>query len=189
MILDRREKPEDICAELARLAKAEPFASIFADTFAAWFDSKNVNGAVEGDEFMRWVRPLTQIPGLPAVVVSANRVKNANENNLVPYGSGAILNEVDRNLTLWRAHDTSGVSPRWQGKLRGLESIPPCPFTESLLGRSESLVRVRLPSIPAGPSLLLFWRECRVARQLQPNAQASTHAAGKGDLPAMLPYD
>jgi len=32
--------------------------------------------------------------------VSAHPIKNASENALVPYGSGAILNEVDGNLTL-----------------------------------------------------------------------------------------
>jgi hypothetical protein len=36
---------------------------------------------------------------------------------VVPYGSGAILNEIDGNLTLWKKRETGVVSLHWQGKL------------------------------------------------------------------------
>jgi hypothetical protein len=71
VILDRREKPEAVHAELSRLAKTDPFALILVDTLAAFFDGDNINDAVKGGEFMRRLRPLTQIAGLPAVVISA----------------------------------------------------------------------------------------------------------------------
>src|SRR5208283_2430136 len=51
-------------------------------------------------------------------------VKNADQNNLVPYGSGAILNEVDGNLTLWKEPETGLILLHHQGKLRGPEFEP-----------------------------------------------------------------
>ncbi len=126
IVLERRERPEDICASLARLAEEKPFALVIVDTLAAFFDGDNINDAVQGGQFMRRLRPLTQIAGLPSVIVAAHPVKNAGEDALIPYGSGAILNEVDGNLTLWKHPDTGIVSLHWQGKLRGIEFQPPC---------------------------------------------------------------
>jgi hypothetical protein len=53
-------------------------------------------------------------------------VKTAADDNLVPYGSGAILNEVDGNLTLSKG-DGGLVRLHWHGNLRGLE-FAPLPF-------------------------------------------------------------
>src|SRR5262245_62015671 len=39
-------------------------------------------------------------------LVAAHPIKNAPEDNLLPYGSDAILNEVDGNLTLWKNPNT-----------------------------------------------------------------------------------
>jgi hypothetical protein len=66
VILDRHEKPEAVHAELSRLARAEPFALILIDTLAGFFDGDNIDDAVQGGQFMRRLRPLTQIKGLPA---------------------------------------------------------------------------------------------------------------------------
>ena len=124
LILDRRERPEDIVAALATLAKRAPFAVVLMDTLAAFFDGKDSNDLVEGGEFLRRVRPLTRIEGRPAVIVAAHPVKNATEDNLLPYGSGAVLNEVDGNLTLWKQTATGLISLYWQGKIRGLDFEP-----------------------------------------------------------------
>jgi hypothetical protein len=124
VVLDQRKRPEDACADLSRLAQSEPFALVLVDTLAAFFDGKNINDAVEGGEFLRRLRPFTRIAGAPAVLVSAHPVKNAVEEALVPYGSGAILNEVDGNLTLWKHAESGVVQLYWQGKLRGLEFQP-----------------------------------------------------------------
>ena len=124
MILDVRVKPEAVEAELRDASSVEPFRLIFIDTLAAFFDGNDINDAVQGGEFARRLRPLTRLPGLPAVVVAAHPVKNATEDQLVPYGSGAILNEVDGNLTLWRRPDSGTVRFHWSGKLRGLEFEP-----------------------------------------------------------------
>src|ERR1700733_342482 len=123
VILDRRMKPEELELGLKLLADDRPFSLVLIDTLAAFYDGKNINDAVEGGEFMRRLRPLTRLAGLPSVVVAAHPVKNAQDDNLVPYGSGAILNEVDGNLTLCKK--LAGlVSLHWQGKLRGIEFAP-----------------------------------------------------------------
>ena len=124
LILDARIKPEEVLAKIKRLAGADPFTLIIVDTFAAFFDGNDTNDATQGGEFMRRLRPLTKIGGLPSVLVAAHPVKNAVEDNLLPYGSGAILNEVDGNLTLWKQPATGFVSLHWQGKLRGINFEP-----------------------------------------------------------------
>jgi hypothetical protein len=150
VILDRREKPEAVHAALAKLAEQEPFALIIVDTLAAFFDGDNINDAVQGGQFMRRLRPLTQIAGQPSVIVAAHPVKNASEENLVPYGSGAILNEIDGNLTLWKKPETGLVALHWQGKLRGLE-FEPAHFRFEISGCPEILDakgrEVRLPTM------------------------------------------
>lgn len=126
VILDQRAKPEAIAGQLAIQSRGAPFRLVAIDTLAALFDGSDINDAVQGGEFMRRIRPITQLPGLPSVVVAAHPVKNAGEDSLVPYGSGAILNEVDGNLTLWRKPESGIISLHWQGKLRGIEFQPNC---------------------------------------------------------------
>jgi AAA domain len=150
VILDRRERPESICLEIAKLAEQKPFALVIVDTLAAFFDGRDMNDAVEGGQFLRRMRPLTRVGGLPAVVVAAHPVKNAGEGALVPYGSGAILNEVDGNLTLWKQRTTRLVELHWQGKLRGLD-FQPVPFRFEITDSPDVLdakgARVKLPTL------------------------------------------
>jgi hypothetical protein len=123
VILDKRMKPDDLFKKLKKLAASGKFSLIIIDTLAAFFDGDNINDPVQGGEFMRRLRPLTQISGKPAVVVAAHPRKNAADDELVPYGAGAILNEIDGNLTLRKA--LGGVTElHWQGKLRGVEFAP-----------------------------------------------------------------
>ncbi len=129
LILDVRVKPEEALAKLAEAAEVEPLRLVLVDTLAAFFDGDNINDNVQGGGFMRRLRPITRLSGRPAVVVAAHPVKNAPQDNLLPYGGGAILNEVDGNLTLWRRSEGPAgiVELHWQGKLRGLE-FDPIPF-------------------------------------------------------------
>jgi IclR helix-turn-helix domain len=72
----------------------------------------------------RRFRPLTRLPGAPAVVIAAHPVKRASNDDLLPYGGGSTLNEVDGNLTL--APQQNGLLELgWQGKFRGLGFEPP----------------------------------------------------------------
>ena len=117
------------------------------DTLAAFFDGADMNDNVQGGEFMRRLRPLTRINGLPSVIVSAHPVKNAAADNLVPDGGGAILNEVDGNLTLAQREGTGLTALHWQGKLRGVEFTPAlfrieiasCPDVLDVKGRQVEL--------------------------------------------------
>jgi hypothetical protein len=138
VILDVREKPEEVCTRLRALSHFERFSLILADTLAAWFDGRDINNNVQSGEFIRRVRPLTALQGNPTVVVAAHPTKGAGEEQLVPYGGGAILNEVDGNLTLWRKPETSSVHLHWQGKLRGLE-FTPRPFRFEIVGSPDIL--------------------------------------------------
>jgi AAA domain len=123
VILDQRVKPEALVAKLKALSAGEAFTLIMVDTLAAYYDGDDINNNVQAGDFMRRLRPMTRLLGLPSVVVAAHPVKNAPNDNLIPYGGGAILNEVDGNLTLSRS--TGGVTElHWQGKLRGVEFEP-----------------------------------------------------------------
>jgi len=137
VILDARFKPEEVLAALVKDAETSPFTFVVIDTLAAFFDGDDPNDAKQGGEFMRRLRPLTKIAGNPAVVVAAHPVKNAAEDNLLPYGSGAVLNEVDGNLTLWKGGE-GVVTLGWQGKLRGLD-FEPKPFRFELLSSPDLL--------------------------------------------------
>ena len=120
VIMPVRITPEEALMKLRALSTMGDFTLIMVDTLAAFFDGNDINDAVQGGEFMRRLRPLTQLSGLPSVIVAAHPVKSAGDDNLVPYGSGAILNEVDGNLCLSKK-DSGLVTLHWQGKLRGLE--------------------------------------------------------------------
>jgi hypothetical protein len=150
VVLDVRMKPEDVLAKLASASEGGSFSLILADTLAAWFDGKDINDNVQAGDFIRRVRPLTALPGNPSVLVAAHPTKGAGEDQLVPYGGGAILNEVDGNLSLWRKPDTGNVHLHWQGKLRGLE-FKPQPFRFEIAGSPDILDakgrQVQLPVI------------------------------------------
>jgi hypothetical protein len=124
VFVDMRESPESLLDGVRAASKRAPFAAIVIDTFAAAFDGKDVNDNVATGEFMRRLRPITQLPGLTTVIVAAHPIKGASSENLVPYGGGAILNEVDGNLVLKKDAATGLVELHWQGKFRGLEFKP-----------------------------------------------------------------
>jgi hypothetical protein len=62
------------------------------------------------------------MPGKPCIITACHPVKNATDDNLIPRGGGAFLNEVDGNLT---ACATEGsVEVHTQGKFRGPDFAP-----------------------------------------------------------------
>ena len=123
VILDARARPEDLLPRLQELEHTRPFPLIIVDTLAAFFDGSDANDNVQTGEFMRRLRPATKLRGSPSVLVAAHPTKGAADDQLTPYGGGAILNEVDGNLCLSRP---AGGLPtlHWQGKLRGVEFEP-----------------------------------------------------------------
>jgi hypothetical protein len=124
LILDTRCSPEELYELLSTDASANgPFAAIFIDTLQAAYDGKDANDTVAMGNFARRLRKLTELRGRPAVIVAPHPVKNAQQDNLIPYGANSLLNGVDGNLTLWRDRDGI-ITLHWQGKFRGPEFEP-----------------------------------------------------------------
>jgi hypothetical protein len=102
-----------------------PLSLVIVDTSAAYFEGDDENTNVQMGTHARLLRSLVNLPGGPTVLVCCHPVKNAGQDNLIPRGGGAFLNEVDGNLTLWKIDDISTL--HWQGKFRGPD-FAPVPF-------------------------------------------------------------
>jgi hypothetical protein len=124
-IITAKATPESVFAALEKLARSGEFALVIVDTLAAYFDGTDMNDNVAAGNFMRRLRALSTILGKPAIVVPAHPIKGAKRESLVPYGAGAIVNEVDGNLTL--CHRGNVCVLHWGTKLRG-PKFEPIPF-------------------------------------------------------------
>jgi hypothetical protein len=121
IISDNRVAPEDI-VEWVR-ETGEDLTLILIDTWQAYFDGRDPNNNAEAVNFTRRFRPLTSAKGQPVVIVAAHPPKQAANDNLLPYGGGGTLNEVDGNFTFRR--DENGLFRfHWLGKIRGLPFDP-----------------------------------------------------------------
>jgi AAA domain len=92
------------------------FSLIVIDSSAAYFEGEDENSNTQAGAHARRLRSLCQMPGGPCVLVACHPVKNAADDNLLPRGGGAFLNEVDSNLTARK--EESAVAVHWQGKFR-----------------------------------------------------------------------
>jgi hypothetical protein len=106
LVLDgRTDSPAAICEALRIDAENNgPFQLVCYDTFQAGFAAAgagdfNENAAVL--TFLISLRPITEILGRPSGLIAFHPTKNATEEDLIPYGGGSIMNEIDGNLTLW----------------------------------------------------------------------------------------
>jgi hypothetical protein len=95
---------------------------IIIDTSAAFFEGKDENDTVELRDHAARIRELCKLPGNPTLLTNCHPVKAPNNENLIPRGSGAYLNEVDGNLTITK--DDNVATLHWAGKLRGPEFEP-----------------------------------------------------------------
>jgi hypothetical protein len=123
-IIDGRDTPEQIFDGLRLDALANGgFQLVCVDTFQAGFAAANA-GAFNDNEavlgYLIRLRPLTTLPGSPSGLVAFHPTKNAGEGELIPYGGGSTLNEVDGNLTLWK----EGTIKLHHNRLRGPEFEP-----------------------------------------------------------------
>lgn len=95
---------------------------VIVDTLQAFFDGDDSNS---NEQMKAMAHTLRRIANLgPAVLVPAHPIKAATKDRNVPYGGGALLNEVDGNLSLWG--DPEAVQLSWCGKFRG--SFEPVDF-------------------------------------------------------------
>jgi AAA domain len=162
MVLRHHASPEEVAEELKRLSSPEnggPFSLVIVDTLQAAFDGSDFNQNKEVPDFVKRQRRLTALPGKPCVLIAAHPIKNANKDSLVPYGGGAILNEADDNLTIWKADDVLEV--HWQGKWRGLD-FDPKPF-ELELNSAPRIVHTKGRLVPI-PVLLPLTAAARAAK-------------------------
>lgn len=98
---------------------------VILDTAASFFPFEEENSNVQNGEYARErLRPLTQLPGGPAVVALCHPVKGAAKDNLAPRGGGAFLNELDGNFTLWSEVLGQTTTLHWQDKIRGPDFTP-----------------------------------------------------------------
>jgi len=149
-IIDAHMGPAAI-AKLLREAGGEPYAVVVIDTLQAAFTGANSNDNDEAKKFIMQFRKLRSLPGKPATLIAAHPIKSATKETLVPYGGGAVLNEIDGNLTLWREGRGSIVELHWLGKFRGMD-FPPKFF--QLESHETSLLdakgrRLKLPVVRA----------------------------------------
>lgn len=103
-------------------AKGVKLSLVVVDTAAAYFEGDNDNDNVQAGNHARILRSLVGLPGGPCVLVLCHPTKNAQDDNLVPRGGGAFLNEVDGNIALRRDGDT--IVAAALGKFRGPEFTP-----------------------------------------------------------------
>jgi AAA domain-containing protein len=117
LISDNRVAPEDIAGWIKE--RNEAFTLIVVDTWQAYFDGRDANNNAEAVSFTRRFRPLATGNGQPTVVIAAHPPKQAGDDNLLPYGGGGTLNEVDGNFTM-RIDENGLYCLHWLGKIRGL---------------------------------------------------------------------
>jgi hypothetical protein len=133
------------------IAIGRPMALVIVDTAAAYFEEDNDNDNVQAGNHARRLRSLCGLPGGPCVLVLCHPTKNAQDDNLVPRGGGAFLNEVDGNIALRRDGET--IVAFALGKFRGPE-FTPINFGLKVIRDHPSLVDTKgrpVPTIVAIP--------------------------------------
>jgi hypothetical protein len=97
------------------------YVGVFVDSNQSYFGDGDMNGNGEMLSHFQSARRLTQLKGNPFVLILAHPIKNATEDNLIPYGGGSAMNEIDTNLTLWKSGDKATLRI---GKARQLPFDP-----------------------------------------------------------------
>lgn len=104
-------------ASFAMLANAEAMADrandfgfafdlVIVDTWQAYWSGGDFNSNDAQLDHAKGLRYFAKkLTGNPVCIVPAHPVKGASKDNLVPYGGGAAMNEIDCNLTGWKDGD------------------------------------------------------------------------------------
>lgn len=119
-VIPLSQKVDEIRRELE--ASRVNLALVIVDTVAAYFEGDDDNNNVQMGDYARLLRSLTRLPGGPCVLLLAHPTKRAADDDLVPKGGGAFLNEIDGNVGLRR--DGESIAAETQGKFRGPEFTP-----------------------------------------------------------------
>lgn len=145
---------------------------VVVDTAAAYFEGDNENDNVQQGNNARLLRSLTQLPGGPCVLVLCHPTKRAGDDDLLPRGGGAFLNEVDGNIAL-KANDTI-IGAEVQGKFRG-PAFSPLTFKLDAVREHPMLKDSKGRSIPTV-----------IARAISEGEMASNHATQERDENRLL---
>jgi hypothetical protein len=99
---------------------------VIVDTGPAYFEGVDENANREMGDHARCLRELTTLEGGPCVLVLCHPVKNATDNNLLPRGGGAFLNEIDGNIGMTNDDGFARMffDREVCGKFRGAEFEP-----------------------------------------------------------------
>jgi hypothetical protein len=153
-VLDGRTDTPEAIAEALKINAEEygPFQLVCYDTFQAGYagaggEEFNDNASVL--KFILRLRPFTEIIGQPSVLLAFHPTKNAGEEDLVPYGGGSIMNEIDGNFYLWV--EPGGQIKFSHNRVRGPEFEPQyfriekfsCPDIVDIKGRQILLPAMR----------------------------------------------
>lgn len=106
----------DFILAIKEFSQHTPISLIIIDTAAAYFSYGDENANVDNRLHAQDMRMLIGCAGSPAVLALCHPVKNAAEENLLPRGGSAFVNELDANLTLFKRGDVAELS---FNKLRG----------------------------------------------------------------------
>jgi hypothetical protein len=119
-VIDGRGTPEQVYEALLLDAKANgQFQHVTVDTLQAGFSIAGAGKFNDNESILAYVMRLDclmKLPGNPSVLVLCHPTKNATEDDLLPYGGGSTVNQVDGNLTLWKS---SQIKLHHTDKLRG----------------------------------------------------------------------
>jgi AAA domain len=151
-VIEGRDTPEQILDGLKLDAEANgPFQHVNIDTLQAGFSAANAGKFNDNESILAYVmrlRPLTELPGQPSLLILCHPTKDATEDNLLPYGGGATVNEIDGNLTLWKSaqiklHHTDKLrGPTFEPKYFRIEKLS-CPDIVDNQGRQILLPVMR----------------------------------------------
>src|SRR6516165_2335843 len=116
-----REKAEIAIAEL--IHDRQEIALVIVDTSTAYFAGEDENDNKAALEHAKWLRSISKrIPGNPTILVCCHPIKNAAEDNMLPRGGGAFVNEMDGNLACIKKDILTVVSQH--GKYRDVYFHP-----------------------------------------------------------------
>jgi hypothetical protein len=133
---------------------------VIVDTLQAFFDGDDSNSNEQMKALAHVLRRISNLG--PAVLVPAHPTKSATKDNNVPYGGGALLNEIDGNLSLWG--DAEAVELSWCGKFRG--SFEPLTF---------ALDVVEMPGVKDADGDPIRTVKARVVSTLEAEMKAQQH--------------
>lgn len=114
---------EQILAE-ARQEEGD-YALVLVDTSVSYYSGDDEDDNLQARQHAWDLRALAELPGHPAIIANTHPTKSADRENLLPRGAGALLNEIDTNLTVFAEGETAHL--HWHRKKRGPD-FDPIPF-------------------------------------------------------------